>query len=56
VQNYAAAARVYVDAGVILSICSQADIWAFKAGPSNFVHDPMGYEWLSLKDLKLAKV
>ncbi|MHB8734544.1 MAG: ABC transporter substrate-binding protein [Terriglobales bacterium] len=56
VQKYAAAAKVYVDAGVIMSICSQPDIWAFRAGLSNFVHDPMGYNWLSLKDLKLAKV
>jgi peptide/nickel transport system substrate-binding protein len=53
-RGYAESAAYYRNLGIVQNICSVPDIFVFRAGFTNFVHDAAAPEWVSLADLKLA--
>ena len=51
-ELYAQSAAVYRDAGLVVNLASQSDIFVSRAGITNFVHDPMALQTVRLADLR----
>jgi len=53
-KDYAASATYYRNLGITQNICGVPDIFVFRAGFANMVHDAAAPQWISLADLKQA--
>lgn len=51
-ELYAQSAAIYRDAGLVVNLASQSDIFVSRAGITNFVHDPMALQTVRLADLR----